>query len=65
MSADFLREESERSPVLLARLLRFSHAFNGQVTQTAACNGRHSLNERLARWLLMANDRGWTIGLSR
>jgi CRP-like cAMP-binding protein len=27
------------------------------VTQTAACNGHHALDQRLARWLLMAHDR--------
>jgi CRP-like cAMP-binding protein len=27
-----------------------------QITQTAACNARHQLPQRLARWLLMAND---------
>lgn len=27
------------------------------VTQTAACNSRHSLHQRLARWLLMSHDR--------
>src|SRR3954468_4097861 len=32
-------------------------AFHVQVTQTAACNGRHPLEERLARWLLMTHDR--------
>jgi CRP-like cAMP-binding protein len=26
-------------------------------TQTAACNSRHSLQQRLARWLLMSHDR--------
>jgi CRP-like cAMP-binding protein len=31
--------------------------FLAQVTQTAACNGRHTVDERLARWLLMAHDR--------
>ena len=27
------------------------------MTQTAACNGRHAVDERLARWILMARDR--------
>jgi CRP-like cAMP-binding protein len=26
--------------------------------ESVACNGAHSLNERLARWLLMMRDRG-------
>jgi len=38
-------------------LLRYALAFQAQVAQTAACNGRHKLEERLARWLLMAHDR--------
>jgi len=28
-----------------------------QTMQTAACNGRHNLEQRLARWILMAHDR--------
>jgi CRP-like cAMP-binding protein len=28
-----------------------------QVTQVAACNRLHEVNERLARWLLMTQDR--------
>ena len=27
------------------------------MTQTAACNGHHALDQRLARWLLIAHDR--------
>ena len=33
------------------------HAFLEQVMLSAACNGAHSLQERLARWLLMMRDR--------
>ena len=52
-----LRAELARSPVLSARLLRYAQALFAQVSQTAACNGRHTVHERLARWLLMARDR--------
>jgi CRP-like cAMP-binding protein len=38
-------------------LLRYLEAMTSQVSQTAACNGRHDLEQRLARWLLMAHDR--------
>lgn len=30
------------------------------MAQTAACNGRHTLDQRLARWLLTAHD--WAQG---
>ena len=35
----------------------FIHAFLEQVLVSVACNGAHSLKERLARWLLMMRDR--------
>jgi DNA-binding MarR family transcriptional regulator len=35
----------------------YIHAFLEQVLVSAACNGAHSLKERLARWLLMMRDR--------
>jgi len=38
-------------------VLRYTEAMHAQVMQTAACNGRHSLEQRLARWILMAHDR--------
>jgi CRP-like cAMP-binding protein len=52
-----LREAMLRSPALLDRVLRYSQALHVQISQTAACNARHDLLERLARWLLMAHDR--------
>lgn len=52
----FLRALDE-SPALRALLLRYALAFHHQVSQTAACNGNHALDQRLARWLLMAHDR--------
>jgi CRP-like cAMP-binding protein len=36
----------------------YIHAFLEQVLVSVACNGAHSLNKRLARWLLMMRDRG-------
>lgn len=38
-------------------LLRYTQAFLTQVSQTAACNGTHLVEERCARWLLMTHDR--------
>ena len=36
----------------------YFQAFLEQVMVSVACNGAHSLTERLARWLLMMRDRG-------
>ena len=55
--ASGLQEAIRARPTLAAPLLRFAHALLVQIAQTAACNGRHNLEERLARWLLMAGDR--------
>jgi CRP-like cAMP-binding protein len=42
----------------LRRLLnRYALAHFEQVARSAACNGRHNIDQRLARWLLMAHDR--------
>ena len=38
-------------------LMRYSGALYAQTLQTAACNGRHLVAERLARWLLEVHDR--------
>jgi CRP-like cAMP-binding protein len=42
------------------RILMYAYvqAFLEQVLVSVACNGAHSLKERLARWLLMMRDRG-------
>ena len=36
----------------------YVQAFQEQVMVSVACNGAHSLKQRLARWLLMMRDRG-------
>jgi CRP-like cAMP-binding protein len=57
MPAAVLRVEFNRGGPLQALLLRYTQALHIQVSQTAACNRVHSLDERLARWLLMTHDR--------
>jgi CRP-like cAMP-binding protein len=57
LSADSLREALEQSRSLERALLSFAHSFLNQATRTALSNGTATLEERLARWLLMANDR--------
>lgn len=52
------RESTVRDP-----LLRYAQALHVQVTQTAVCNARHSVQERLGRWLLEASDRLGEPGL--
>jgi CRP-like cAMP-binding protein len=57
LSTAAFQEELEHLPTLRPLLLRYALAFHEQVTHTAACNGRHALEQRLARWLLIAHDR--------
>jgi CRP-like cAMP-binding protein len=67
MEATAFQRELEDNPALLKLLLRYSEAMHAQAMQTAACNGRHNLEQRLARWLLMAHDRteGDTLPLTQ
>jgi len=44
-------------PRLERRLQQFSQILAMEVTQIAACNRLHEVEERLARWLLMSADR--------
>ena len=57
MTSDDLRSAMQRSPTLAGILFRYVQAFMIQTTQTAISNGSAKLEERLARWLLMAHDR--------
>jgi CRP-like cAMP-binding protein len=41
----------------LYSLLRYTHALMFQISQSAACNPHHSVEERCCRWLLMTRDR--------
>ncbi|MBD2248553.1 Crp/Fnr family transcriptional regulator [Nostoc sp. FACHB-888] len=57
MEAEQLIAEFNRGGELQSLLLRYTQAMFTQVTQTAACNRLHTVEERLARWLLMVSDR--------
>jgi CRP-like cAMP-binding protein len=50
-------EALKKSPTLTALMLKSAQAFMIQTAHTALANGRARLEERLARWLLMAHDR--------
>jgi CRP-like cAMP-binding protein len=52
-----LRQAMEESPSLRHLLLNFAHVFTCLAAQTAACNARHVIEQRLARWLLLSHDR--------
>ncbi len=58
MSARDFRAATADGGQLRAISLRFNEALHSQVGQTAACNGHHQLEQRLARWILIARDRG-------
>jgi CRP-like cAMP-binding protein len=57
MASGDLRDVMQESPSLRNTMLRFAQAFMIQTTHTALSNGSAKLEERLARWLLMAHDR--------
>jgi CRP-like cAMP-binding protein len=57
MSAIALRTIIEQSASLRHRCLRHVEMLMVQTSQVAACNARHNLPERLARWVLMVRDR--------
>jgi CRP-like cAMP-binding protein len=57
IKAAAFRQALRSSPLLRAALGRYAVVLAMQISQTAACNRLHDIERRLARWLLMAQDR--------
>ena len=63
--AGTLQQLMRQVPALEKQLHRFGQKLAMQTTQIAACNRLHEVVERLARWILMTQDRiqadGWPL----
>jgi CRP-like cAMP-binding protein len=57
VAAPDLQRAMQKDPDLRQQLFSYIHALLVQNSQTALCSARHSLEERLSRWLLLAADR--------
>ena len=56
IKAKVIRDAFARGGVLQSRILRYTHALFVAVSQAAACNAQHTIEARLARWLLANSD---------
>lgn len=57
ISAKAITEEFNQSAPVMHLLLRYTQALITQMTQTAACNRHHSVDQQLCRWLILSLDR--------
>jgi len=57
MTVEAFRREAERRGAFHELMAHYAQALFGFVAQSTACNAIHSVEQRLARWLLMARDR--------
>ncbi len=57
MEAQAFQRELATNPTLDSTVKRYLHVTFAQLAQTAACTRFHRVEERLARWLLMTQDR--------
>jgi CRP-like cAMP-binding protein len=55
--ASWMKREFEHSSPVMQIMLRFSQTLMMQISQIAACNSHHSLEQRLSRWLMLYADR--------
>jgi CRP-like cAMP-binding protein len=57
LESRLLKDEFNRGGMVQGLLLRYTQALITQMTQTAACNRHHSIEQQLCRWLLLTLDR--------
>ena len=57
LAGGMLVREFNRAGLLQRLLLRYTQALMTQMSQTAACNRHHSVEQQLCRWLLLTLDR--------
>jgi len=57
LGADDVRQALSESVSMRQSFLHYAQSFMVQTAHTAVANGRANIEERLARWLLMAHDR--------
>lgn len=57
VKSEVIKSEFKHGGALQDVLLRYAQSLMLQISQVAACNGLHTIEERLARWLLMSYDR--------
>lgn len=57
MQSNDARTEFRNGGKFRELILRYTHTLFTQVAQTAACNRLHTIEQRLARWLLLTQDR--------
>jgi len=57
MPVELFRQEMDRRGAFYELLARYTQALLGLIMQSTACNAVHTVEQRLARWFLMAHDR--------
>ena len=57
LKAGLLKRDFDCGGPMQHLLLRYTQALITQMTQTAACNRHHSVDQQLCRWLLLSLDR--------
>jgi CRP-like cAMP-binding protein len=57
LKSRIVKEQFDRSGPLMHIFLRYTQALITQMSQTAVCNRRHTLDQQLCRWLLLSLDR--------